>query len=243
MLVFSSRGWSRRLVATAASGALLAFAGHALAADSASLLQTAETACLEKASTLGWRKDRAKVVSSRALDSDRVEVVLDLTKDGVNTARLTCPYSVKTGVGNAFTTRKAEVGSAPEGEATAPPGIPVNQGRVWWLLLPLALGLGSWLWLRGRDETVGYAHSTVGATTTGGESSWHEAEAAAREGVVDVREMADPTSPVLRQFRNGETFEITGVRRRDANNEEWLEVSSGGWVRDDETRYDRYIVR
>jgi hypothetical protein len=243
MLVLSSRGWSRRLVATAATAALLTIGGHALAADGATRLKTAETACLDKASTLGWRKDRAKVVSSRALDADRVEVVLDLTKDGVNTARLTCPYSVKSGVGNAFTTREAEVGSAPEGEATAPAGIPVKQGRAWWLLLPLALGLGSWLWLRGRDETVGYAHATWGATTTGESGSWHAAEAAAREGVVEVRELADPTSPVLRQLRNGETFEITGVRRRDASNEEWLEVSSGGWVRDGETRYDRNIVR
>jgi hypothetical protein len=243
MLVLSSRGWSRRLMATAATGVLLTIGGQALAADGATLLKTAETACLDKASTLGWRKDRAKVISSRALDADRVEVVLDLTKDGVNTARLTCPYSVKSGVGNAFTTRKAEVGSAPEGEATAPAGIPVQQGRAWWLLLPLALGLGSWLWLQGRDETVGYAHSTVGATTTGGSGSWNEAEAAAREGFVEVRELADPTSRVLRQLRNGETFEITGVRRRDASNEEWLEVSSGGWVRDRETRYDRNIVR
>jgi hypothetical protein len=243
MLVLSSRGWSRHLMATAATGAFLALGGHGLAADSAALLKTAETACLDKASTLGWRKDLAKVISSRALDADRVEVVFDLTKDGVNTARLTCPYSVKSGVGNAFTTRKAEVGSAPEGEATAPPGIPVSQGRAWWLLLPLALGLGSWLWLRGRDETVGHVYATVGATTTGSSTSWHEAEAAARDGFVEVRELADPSSRVLRQIRNGERFEITGVRRRDSSDEEWLEVSSGGWVLDGETRYDRNNVR
>jgi hypothetical protein len=244
MLVHSSPGWSRRLVAAAATGALLAIGGPALAAvDSTSHLKTAEAACLDKASTLGWRKDLAKVISSRALDADRVEVVLDLTKDGVNTARLTCPYSVKSGVGNAFTTRKAEVGSAPEGEATAPPGIRVTQGRAWWLLLPVALGLGSWLWLRGRDGTVGYAHSTLGVTTTAGSGPWHEAEAAARDGFVEVRELADATSRVLRQLRNGETFEITGTRRRDSSNEEWLEVRHGGWVRDGETRYDRNNVR
>ncbi|MFN9645632.1 MAG: SH3 domain-containing protein [Cyanobacteriota bacterium] len=243
MVVLSSPGWSRCLLAAAATGALLISGSQALAAAGATPLKTAETACLDKAFTLGWRQERAKVVSSRALDADRVEVVLDLSKDGVHTARLTCPYSAKSGVGNAFTTRKAEVGSAPEGEVSAPAGIPVQQGRAWWLLLPLALGVGSWLWLQGRDQTAGYVRSTAGVTTTGGGGSWNAAEAASREGFVELRERADPSSRVLRQLRNGETFEITGVRRRDDDDEEWLEVRGGGWVRDGESRYDRNIVR
>ena len=77
----------------------------------------------------------------------------------------------------------------------------------------------------------------------GGPRAAHGAEAAARDGVMEVREHADLNSRVLRQLRNGETFEITGVRRRDSANEEWLEVSNGGWVRDGETRYDRNNVR
>jgi hypothetical protein len=243
MLAPSSRRFSRLLLISAASSSLLAISENAFAAKPAELLKTAEAACLETAATQGWRSDLAKVVSSKALDADRVEVVFELTKDGVNSARLTCPYSVKGGVGNAFTTRQAEVGSAPEGAATAPPGIAVNQGKAWWLLLPLALGLGSWLWLRGRHEPTGHAYATAGLTTGAGAGSWYDAEAAARNGLVEVREHADSSSRVLRQMRNGDTFQITGVRRRDASNNEWLEVSSGGWVPDGETRYDRNVVR
>lgn len=242
MLAAPSRRFSRLLMLSAASCSLLAVGGNARAADATKLLKQAETACLERAATLGWRSEGAKVVSSKALGGDRVEVVFDLTKDGVNTARLTCPYSVKGGVGNAFTTRKAEVGAAPDSAVSAP-GIPVHRGKVWWLLLPLALGLGSWLWLRGRDETVGHAYASSGLTTGAGSDSWYGAEAAASDGLVEVREHADSNARVLRQLRNGETFQITGVRRRDANHVEWLEVSNGGWVRDGETRYDRNIVR
>lgn len=243
MFAPASRRFSRLLMVSAASCTLLAIGGKALAADPTELLKKAEAACLDSAKTQGWRADLAKVVSSRALDSDRVEVVFDLTKDGINTARLTCPYSVKGGVVNAFTTRKAEVGSAPESGATAQAGIEVNQGKAWWLLLPLALGLGSWLWLRGRHEPTGQVYASAGLTTGAAASAWHDAEAAARDGLVEVREHADISSRVLRQFRNGEMFRITGVRRRDSSNIEWLEVSNGGWVRDGETRYDRNIVR
>ena len=243
MFAPASHRFSRLLLVSAASCTVLAVGGNALAADPAELLKTAEAACLESAKTQGWRSDLAKVISSKALDADRVEVVFDLTKDGVNTARLTCPYSVKDGVGNAFTTRKAEVGAAPEGDATAAPGIEVKQGKAWWLLLPLALGLGSWLWLRGRHQPNGQTYATAGLTTGAGAGAWYDAEAAARDGLVEVREHADISSRVLRQIRNGETFRITGVRRRDSSNIEWLEMSTGGWVRDGETRYDRNIVR
>ena len=39
------------------------------------------------------------------------------------------------------------------------------------------------------------------------------------------------------------SFQITGIRRRDGANVDWLELSTGGWVRDSEVRYDRNVVR
>ena len=233
---------SRLVLASAATISLVAVSGNALAAGAPEMLKKAEAACLDSAAGQGWRRDLAKVISSKALDADKVEVVFDLTKDGVNTARLTCPYSVSKGVGSAFTTRKAEVGAAPD-SADATPGIPVHRGKVWWLLLPLALGLGSWLWLRRRNEAVGDAVASTGVTTTYEGETWYGAEAAAREGQVEVHEHADRSSRVVREVRNGGTFQITGLRRRDAGNDEWLEVRGGGWVRDAETRYDRNVVR
>jgi hypothetical protein len=233
----------RLLIASAASVGFLVVGGQAMAANTAEMIKTAEAACLESAAAQGWRPDLAKVISTKALDADKVEVVFDLTKDGVNTARLTCPYSVSQGVGGAFAAPQAETAPA---EPVAAPGTPVNQARAWWLLLPLALGLGSWLVLRGRDEPVGHAYATTGATTTtagGGARTYYGAEAAARDGLLEVREHPDLGARVLRQYRNGETFQITGVRRRDSANVEWLEVHNGGWVRDGETRYDRNIVR
>lgn len=127
--------------------------------------------------------------------------------------------------------------------ATAPAGTAVDQGRAWWLLVPMVVAVGCWWWLSGREETIGCAVVTTGATTTDPPPVTHRAEAVSRDGVVDIRAEADPTAPVVRQLRNGATFQITGKRRRDATKEDWLEVSGGGWVRDDETRYDRYIVR
>jgi hypothetical protein len=241
MFATSPRLVSRLLMASAASISVVAVSSNAFAADTTELIKNAEAACLESAATQGWRTDLAKVISTKALDADKVEVVFDLTRDGVNTARLTCPYSVSEGVGGAFAAPKAE--TAAPAEPVADAGIPINQGRAWWLLLPLALGLGSWLWLRGRDGTVGHAYASTGVTTGTGTGSWYGAEAAARDGLLEVREHADGSSRVLRQIRNGDNFQITGVRRRDSSNIEWLELSTGGWVRDAETRYDRNIVR
>ncbi|MFM7640299.1 MAG: hypothetical protein ACKO45_01915, partial [Cyanobium sp.] len=233
------------LIASAASVGIFAVGGNALAASTAELIKTAETACLESAGAQGWRTDLAKVISTKVINADKVEVVFDLTRDGVNTARLTCPYSVTQGVGGVFAAPKAEAPAAPvAAEPVADPGTPVNQGKAWWLLLPLALGLGSWLWLRGRDEPTGHAYATTGTTTGGtGVRTYYAAEAAARDGLLEVREHADLGSRVLRQIRNGDTFQLTGVRRRDSSNVEWLEVTNGGWVRDAETRYDRNVVR
>lgn len=246
MIATPSRVFPRLLIASAASVGLLAVGSSALATSTAELIKTAEGACLEAATAQGWRADLAKVISSKALSTDKVEVVFDLTKDGVNTARLTCPYTVGQGVGGAFT-EKTEAPAAPVEPAPAPvadAGTPVDQGKAWWLLLPLALGLGSWLWLRGRDEPTA-VHSGVysNSATTTGARTFYAAEAAARDGLLEVREHADLGSRVLRQIRNGDTFQLTGIRRRDSSNVEWLEVNNGGWVRDAEVRYDRNVVR
>ncbi|MFM7640409.1 MAG: hypothetical protein ACKO45_02505 [Cyanobium sp.] len=246
MIATPPRVFPRLLIASAASIGIFAIGSNALAASTAELIKTAEAACLEAATAQGWRADLAKVISSKALSDQKVEVVFDLTKDGTNTARLTCPYTVGQGVGGTFAAPQAEPAPAPAAPV-ADPGTPVNQGRAWWLLLPLALGLGSWLWLRGRDEPTGHAYATTGTTTSTGASgtvrTYYAAEAAARDGLLEVREHADLGSRVLRQIRNGDTFQLTGVRRRDSSNVEWLEVHNGGWVRDAEVRYDRNVVR
>ena len=261
MIATPSRVFPRLLIASAASVGLLAAGSNALAASNAELIKTAEGACLEAATAQGWRADLAKVISSKALSADKVEVVFDLSKDGVNTARLTCPYTEGQGVGGSFLAKNdAAAGSttAPADSAAvdaaaapveAPPvvdaGTPVDQGKAWWLLLPLALGLGSWLWLRGRDDSGVHSYATSGTTTgaAGGARTYYAAEAAARDGLLEVREHADLGSRVLRQIRNGDTFQLTGIRRRDSSNVEWLEVNNGGWVRDAEVRYDRNVVR
>jgi hypothetical protein len=251
MIATPSRVFPRLLIASAASVGLFAAGNNVLAASTAELIKTAEGACLEAATAQGWRADLAKVISSKALSADKVEVVFDLSKDGVNTARLTCPYTVGQGVGGSFSANTdGAAGSAAVDTAAAEPapvadaGTPVDQGKAWWLLLPLALGLGSWLWLRGRDEPKAVhsgVYSNTGTTT--GARTYYAAEAAARDGLLEVREHADLGSRVLRQIRNGDTFQLTGIRRRDASNVEWLEVNNGGWVRDAEVRYDRNVVR
>jgi hypothetical protein len=250
MIATPTRVFPRLLIASAASVGLFAAGSNALAASSAELIKTAEGACLEAATAQGWRADLAKVISSRALSTDKVEVVFDLTKDGVNTARLTCPYTVGQGVGGSFLAKPdaaaVDTAAAPaESAPIADPGTPVDQGKAWWLLLPLALGLGSWLWLRGRDDSGVHSYATTGTTTgaAGGARTYYAAEAAARDGLLEVREHADLGSRVLRQIRNGDTFQLTGIRRRDSSNVEWLEVNNGGWVRDAEVRYDRNVVR
>ena len=246
----------RLVLASTAGLGLLAAAGDALALSSEEMIQKAEVACLEAAATQGWNKDLAKVISTRAIDADKVEVVFDLTKEtvlkeGVNTARLTCPYSVSQGVGS-FGDSAAPVAPATPAEPIADTGTPVNQSKAWWLLLPLGLGLASWAALRGRSEDVGTTYGTktttygtdpkaydTGSTTygtTAGKSLFVEANA--HDGQVEVREHADITSPILRRVRNGDSIQLTGHRRND-----WLEVVNGGWVRDLDLRYDRTTVR
>jgi hypothetical protein len=136
------------LIPSTLMASLLAMAGPGMAMSPQEMIKKAEAGCLESAAKDGWRADGAKVVSAKALDTDKVEVILDLTKDGANTARLTCPYSVSQGVGkfgdNFAKSMATTVSTAQEFNAT----------RVWWLLLPIGLAVISWSVLRGRDSVA-----------------------------------------------------------------------------------------
>ena len=85
------------------------------------------------------------MVSSKAIDADKVEVVLDLTKDGTNTARLTCPYSVSQGVG------KFGENFAKSMATTVSKSNELDRTRIWFVLLPLGLAVISWNVLRSRE--------------------------------------------------------------------------------------------
>ena len=259
-MVQSSRSMQRFFLVSAASLGLLAAAGPALALSTEEAIKTATAACLDSAGKDGWRTDLAKVISSRAIDADKVEVVFDLTKDGTNTARLTCPYSLSKGVAATFggtnpaaADTSAATTTAPADTTTQDTGTAVNPGRAWWLLLPLGLGLLSWAALRGKNEgvaaygdatktgtTYSGSYTNTGSTVTTGTTTSRNilVEANAHDGQLEVREHADINSAVLRRVRNGENVQLTGHRRHD-----WLEVANGGWVRDIDVRYDRTAVR
>lgn len=80
----------RSLMLLSAAGLSLVSQGApARAAAPEAMLQQAQTACLKSADQAGWRTDAAKVISAKAINADKVKVVLDLTKDGTDTARLT----------------------------------------------------------------------------------------------------------------------------------------------------------
>ncbi len=260
MTHFSRPAGCRALLLASAAGLSFAVAGNAtLAASSDQMLRTAESACLDAAVQQGWRRDLAKVVSSRSLDADRVEVIFDVSRDGTNTARLTCPYSARQGVmgqigavgsklganadqndfGKDFTKSMSTAGNA---------GGPVDRSRAWWLLLPVGLAALCWAALRGRDQQAYNAlpqqgHGRVGGPDYGATAGRPTADAflaqaRSRHGQVDspvnVHELANDSSQVRRRFRNGDTISLTGRRA-----EEWLEVDGGGWVREADVHWDR----
>ena len=247
-MVQSSRSMQRFFLVSAASLGLLAAAGPVLAVSTEEALKTATAACLDSAGKQGWRTDLAKVISSRSIDADKVEVVFDLTKDGTNTARLTCPYSLSKGVATTFGGAETPVETTPAPVETTPTTDTGTGVNPWWLLLPLGLGLLSWAALRGKTEDVatnpgttysGSYTNTSSTVTTGTSTSRNIfVEANAHDGQLEVREHADVNSAVLRRVRNGENVQLTGHRRND-----WLEVANGGWVRDIDVRYDRTTVR
>jgi len=246
-MVQSSRSMQRFFLVSAASLGLLAAAGPVLAVSTEEALKTATAACLDSAGKQGWRTDLAKVISSRSIDADKVEVVFDLTKDGTNTARLTCPYSMSKGVATTFGGAETPAETTPAPVET-PPTEPATGVNPWWLLLPLGLGLLAWAALRGKTEDVatnpgttysGSYTNTSSTVTTGTTTSRNIfVEANAHDGQLEVREHADVNSAILRRVRNGENVQLTGHRRND-----WLEVANGGWVRDIDVRYDRTTVR
>jgi hypothetical protein len=159
----SPRSDFRSLLLASATGVALVVAGDAaLAASGEAMLRTAESACLEAAAQQGWRRDLAKVVSSRAVDGDRVEVVFDLSRDGSNTARLTCPFSAKQGVMGKLATVGEKLGGDSKRtdfgkdftksmSTTGDAGGPVDRSRGLWLLLPVGLTAICWAVLRSRE--------------------------------------------------------------------------------------------
>ena len=271
-MVQSSRSMQRFFLVSAASLGLLAAAGPALALTQDEAIKTATAACLDSAGKQGWRTDLAKVISSRAIDADKVEVVFDLTKDGTNTARLTCPYSISKGVGAGFggaatsgaagadtATSTAAATDAGTTTTTADAGTPVDGNRAWWALLPLGLGLLSWGALRGRNDgnAVAYGDGTSGSTSYTGSTSYAGSTATAAGttyGTTTSRNIVVEANAHDGQLEVREQPDITaGILRRVRNGDtvqltghrrhDWLEVVNGGWVRDIDLRYDRTAVR
>jgi hypothetical protein len=236
----------RSLMLLSAAGLSLALQGApARAATPEAMLQQAQTACLESAGQAGWRTDAAKVISAKAINADKVEVVLDLTKDGTNTARLTCPYSASTGVvGQLGGDGLKDLGPADFGKdfarsmATAgDAGTAVDRSRGWWLLLPVGLGLLSWAALR-NGEVASHGGASGGSSRGAGGGGGFRAEAAAGDGLLEVRATPDLQATVKRRVRNGDSVLLSG-----RCNGEWLETTDGAWVREPELRYDRSAVR
>lgn len=267
----SSPSLRRLLIVSTASLGLLAAIGPARALTQDEAIKTATAACLDSAGKQGWRTDLAKVISSRAIDADKVEVVFDLTKDGTNTARLTCPYSLSKGVattfGGAATGAASGASSAAATDASAVPvaadaGTPVDGNRAWWALLPLGLGLLSWGALRGRNDgtAVAYGDGTSGSTSYAGSSgstSYAGSTATAAGttyGTTTSRNIVVEANAHDGQLEVRDQPDITaGILRRVRNGDtvqltghrrhDWLEVVNGGWVRDIDLRYDRTAVR
>jgi hypothetical protein len=232
----------------------LAMAGPAaLAAPADDLLKRAESACLDSAVSQGWQRDLAQVVSSRQISADRVEVVFDLSRDGANRARLTCPFSGSQGVigqlAGVGQKLAADAGAGANGvqdygkdftesmaTTAGEAGQAVQRSRAWWLLLPVGLAALCWASLRNRDRSAtgvvfdhdqahGYGH-TAGSRT----AEAFVAEAINNDplgdGMVSVHETSDRTSPVRRRIPSGDHLSLTGRRLED-----WMEVDGGGWVR------------
>lgn len=227
----------RGLLTAATSVALLGGAAAAHAASSEDLLRAARSACLQQAASQGWKTDQASVVSSRSLDADRVEIVFNLTRDGIHQARLTCPYSVRQGVLGTLGQLGAQVNGTVDRTdfgtdfsrsmaTTGETGQPVDRSRGWWLLLPIGLAGLSWAALRNRDRQAASLPHPLKADQAGSRTATSFiAEARGSHGRSRIHELADATSLVRRDVSNGQALSLTGRRSGD-----WLEVDGGGWV-------------
>lgn len=214
----------RSLALTGCSALLVTTAMPALGQSTAEMLKTAEQACIEKAAAEGYDPTRAEVISSESVDADTVKVVLNLTKDGNNFARLTCPYSASRGV-------------VSFGDAVTAPN---NWNWLWWLLLPL-IGIPLLLWLlRGRDQREYVAADRIRREPTRDYVSADRVQGRTYTDAyvntggerLDVKEYPNQTAKVLRRLDHGEHLELTGQQDKG-----WVELLGGGWV---ESRFLRF---
>jgi hypothetical protein len=248
------------LIPAAAIG--LAMAGPAaLAAPADDLIKRAESACLDSAVSQGWQRELAQVVSSRQISADKVEVVFDLSRDGSNRARLTCPFSGSQGVigqlagvgqklaADAGTAANSAANSAgnhatdygkdfTESMATTAKdaGQAVQRSRAWWLLLPVGLAALCWASLRNRDRSAaGVVFDHDQAHGYGNAAGSRTAEAFVAEAINN-----DPLGDGMVSVH--ETSDRSSpVRRRIPSGDhlsltgrrldDWMEVDGGGWVR------------
>jgi hypothetical protein len=207
----------RSLFLASCAAILISAAAPSLAQSTPQMLETAKNACIEKAAAEGYDPKQAEVISSKAVDANTVEVVLNLTKDGSNFARLTCPYSAEKGVI-----------SLGENVVTKP-----NLSRLWWLLLPL-LAIPLLLWfLRPRNRRDYVAADRVSterpreyvAADRVQSQNYTEAYVKTSGEMLEVKEYPNATSRVVRRLSHDEHVNLTGQQ-----NQGWVELSGGGWV-------------
>jgi hypothetical protein len=236
----TSQALRRPMIALATGVTLLVAGGIAQASAPEAMLQTAETACIAKATSEGWTANASSVVSRRAIDANNVEIVLNVSRDGVNTARLTCPFTAGSGLavqageprtdfGEHFSRSMATAADASEA---------VNRSHGWWLLLPIGLAGLSWAALRrraGEELHYGTGHVPVGGRT----ADAFIAAANGQHGQAEIHELADQHSLVRRRVNNGQMVSLSG---RSTNG--WLEVDGGGWVRESDltVRHDAKVT-
>lgn len=204
------------------AGSMVMISHPAVAQDQAAMLETAEQACLEAAVEKGYDANRSEVISSEAIDNDTVEVVLNLTRNGQNFDRLTCPFSATEGVAN--------IGDIVDDVATAPRRL----GWLWWLLPLLAIPLLFALTRKRRPvESTTYArperNTYVGADkvvgTEGVYRGYTDGYVNTQGRVLNVHDRPEAFGKVVRTLPD-ETF----VRLTGRNVDHWVELTDGGWV-------------
>jgi hypothetical protein len=200
-----NQGLSIKFLSAAALVSAIGFslALPAVAQVSEELATRAREECIRKAEADGYTVNNVVSVEPDGGATDRVKVVLDLTRDGAS-APLTCRLS---GDEVAF-------GDVMDNAA------PVDLGRLWWLLLPL-LGLPLLLWWANNRRSeydryvrpaASYSRQAEGVIRTNGE-------------LLDVYSGPGTSYRVVSNLRNGQRVVLTG--RQDNN---WVELENIGWV-------------